>query len=234
MSIFKFKQFDVIQQNSSAKVGTDGVLLGAWATLENNPKTILDIGAGTGLISLMLAQRTEKAKIYAIEKDKLAYEECKLNFENSPWNQRLKTILGDITLTVFKEKFDLIVSNPPFYQEDYASKDSRRASARHTVDLSFENLFLAINKCISSNGVLCVIIPFKERELLVNLGENIGLFPFKELHIKGNPNADVKRILMAFSHNNVSTEIFYLTIENIRHNYTNEYINLTKDFYLKM
>src|SRR6476620_10639106 len=132
MSTFNFKQFTVVQDRCAMKVGTDGVLLGAWTPLVNNPYNILDIGTGTGIIALMLAQRSHAEQIDAIEIDDAAYEQATENFENSPWNDRLYCYHAGLDEFVdeVEEEFDLIVSNPPFYTENYKSDNEQRDAAR--------------------------------------------------------------------------------------------------------
>lgn len=234
MSIFRFKQFAIQQQHSAAKVGTDGVLLGAWAPLDHHPKTVLDIGAGTGLISLMIAQRAEKSEITALEIDEKAYQECGSNFKTSPWAERLHIEHSSLQDFKTSKKFDLIISNPPFYTETYFAKDIIRNRARNAQHLPFETLMHSTSGLLSKTGVFSVIIPFKEEKNLIQLAEKHELFPFRVLHVKGNLNSPFKRSLLAFSKWSQNMDIQTLIIEKERHHYTKEYIELTKDFYLKM
>jgi len=189
------------------KIGTDGVLLGAWATINHNPFAILDIGTGTGVIALMLAQRSNAEVIDAIEIDDDAYEQSVENFENSPWGDRLFSYHA--SLNEFAEEiddtYDLIVSNPPFYSEDLT-------------------------------GIFAVIIPYKEEDHFITLATYFNLYPEQVLRVKGNPTSGIKRSLLQFSFNNKKEKIVSneLIIETERHKYTQDYVNLTKDFYLKM
>ncbi|MGV7106570.1 tRNA1(Val) (adenine(37)-N6)-methyltransferase [Flavobacterium sp. U410] len=236
--MFQFKQFIVKQEKSAMKIGTDGVLLGAWTPLENNPFNILDIGSGTGLIGLMLAQRSDAQQIDAIEIDENAYEESVENFENSPWNDRLFCYHADLTEfteEVFEEEeYDLIVSNPPFFTDTYKSKDNSRDLARFEDALPFEELIECSSALLSENGVFAVIIPFKEEERFVSICRTFNLFPFQITHVKGTPETEIKRSLLAFSFEEKAVEISTLIIETERHLYTEEYINLTRDFFIKM
>jgi tRNA1Val (adenine37-N6)-methyltransferase len=237
--MFQFKQFTIKQERAAMKVGTDGVLLGAWAPLINNPYNILDIGSGTGLISLMLAQRSTAEHIDAIEIDEKAYEECVDNFENSPWGDRVFCYHADLeefTDELFEEEeeYDLIVSNPPFYSENYSSGDEKRDQARFQEALPFDMLIECSQALLSENGIFAVIIPFKEEENFIQLCASVNLFPLKITRVKGNVNTDIKRSLLAFTRIEQLPLIDELTIEIDRHLYTDEYINLTKDFYLKM
>ena len=218
------------------KIGTDAVLLGAWCPIENNPKTILDIGAGTGILSLMLAQRTGASQIDAIEIDELAYEQCVANFETSPWSDRLFCFHAGLDEFVEEpeDEYDLIISNPPFYTEDYKPENKQRDLARFENALPFEELVEAADLLLSEKGIFSVIIPFKEQENFVTLCNNFDLFPFRITNVKGTPTNEIKRSLIAFSRVDAGFTIDELIIETSRHIYTQEYIDLTKEFYLKM
>lgn len=219
------------------KVGTDGVLLGAWTPLENNPFSILDIGTGTGLIALMLAQRSHAEQIDALEIDEDAYEQAVDNFENSPWGDRLFCFHAGLDEFVEEpeDEYDLIVSNPPFYTDDYKSENSQRDLARFADAMPFEELIEAAAMFLSENGIFAVIIPFKEEESFITLAEECELHPLKITRVKGTPTTEVKRSLLAFGRTKLDNfPIDELIIETARHQYTAEYIELTKDFYLKM
>lgn len=233
MSTFRFKQFQITQNRAAAKVGTDAVLLGAWTPIINEPKRILDIGAGTGVISLMMAQRTQNAEITAVEIDLEAFEEAKLNFEASPWGNRLNCLKSDIKTVFFSSYFDLIVSNPPFYTEKTFAPNNRRNVARNTSNLNFSDLIEKVNSLLSPEGIFSVIIPFKEEKTLCELAEKNNLFPIKKTHVRGNENAPIKRSLITFGREQKKSTPDELIIEVERHIYTQEYINLTKHFYLK-
>jgi tRNA1Val (adenine37-N6)-methyltransferase len=234
--MFQFKQFSVSQDKCAMKIGTDGVLLGAWTPLENTPYSIMDIGAGTGIIALMLAQRSTAEQIDAMEIDDDAYEQAVDNFENSPWGERLFCYHAglDEFMEEPEDEYDLIVSNPPFYTEDYTSGDEQRDKARFTASLPFEDLVEAAALLLSDNGIFSVIIPFKEEENFIALAKEFDLFPFKITRVKGTPTTYIKRSLLAFSRDEREIATDELIIETARHEYTPEYIALTKDFYLKM
>lgn len=237
MSSFQFKQFTIQQDKCAMKVGTDGVLLGAWAPLENNPYSILDIGTGTGVIALMLAQRSSAEQIDALEIDGDAYEQAVDNFENSPWADRLFCYHAglDEFMDEPEDEYDLIVSNPPFYTEDYKSGEEQRDKARFNDSLPFEDLVEAAALLLSEEGILAVIIPNKEETRFLALARDYDLFPVKITRLKGTPDSEVKRSLLAFSRIETATPyIDEMAIEISRHNYTPEYITLTQDFYLKM
>ncbi|CDF80886.1 methyltransferase [Formosa agariphila KMM 3901] len=233
---FKFKAFSINQDRCAMKIGTDGVLLGAWASIDHHPFSILDIGAGTGVIALMLAQRSSAELIDAMEIDDEAYEQCVDNFENAPWGDRLFCYHAALEEFVdeIEDKYDLIVSNPPFYSEDFKTDNEQRDLARFADALPFDHLIESTSKLLSKHGVFCVIVPFKEEANMIDLASKVDLFPNKILHVKGNPNSEIKRSLMQFSFSKTAIETNTLIIENERHNYTEDYINLTKDFYLKM
>ena len=235
--MFSFKKFSIEQDRCAMKVGTDGVLLGAWTPLENNPFSILDIGTGTGIIALMLAQRSHAEQIDALEIDEDTYEQATDNFENSPWNDRLFCFHAALEEFVEEpeDEYDIIVSNPPFFSEDYKSDNSQRNLARFQDAMPFEDLIEAAALLLSENGIFAVIIPFKEEEKFLALAHEYELYPLKITRVKGTPTSEIKRSLLAFSGNeNSEFPIDELIIETARHQYTPEYIELTKDFYLKM
>ncbi|ESU21698.1 hypothetical protein FCR2A7T_01530 [Flavobacterium cauense R2A-7] len=234
--MFQFKQFSIAQDRCAMKVGTDGVLLGAWTPLINNPYNILDIGTGTGVIALMLAQRSHAEQIDAIEIDDEAYEQATENFENSPWNDRLYCYHAGLDEFVdeVEEEFDLIVSNPPFYTENYKSENEQRDAARFEDSLPFEELVEAADFFLSDHGIFSLIVPFKEEEKIISLCKERDLFPLKITRVKGTPTTEIKRSLMAFSRIEQTPLSDELVIETARHQYTPEYIALTKDFYLKL
>ncbi|MEK8179337.1 methyltransferase [Flavobacterium buctense] len=219
------------------KVGTDGVLLGAWTPIEHRPFSVLDIGAGTGILALMLAQRSPAEQIDAIEIDEEAFEQCVENFENSPWSDRLYCYHAglDEFMEEPEDEYDLIVSNPPFYSEDYKTKSEQRDLARFQDALPFADLIEAASVLLSENGIFSVIIPHKEEAKFIGLAQECNLFPLKITRVKGTPTSEIKRSLLAFTFaEKTSFPIDELIIETARHHYTEDYIALTKDFYLKM
>jgi tRNA1Val (adenine37-N6)-methyltransferase len=218
------------------KVGTDGVLLGAWVPVDHQPQSVLDIGTGSGLIALMLAQRTAAKQIDGIEIDDDAYEQAVQNFENSPWDDRLFCFHAglDELIEEPEDEYDLIVSNPPFYSEDYQSGDPKRDTARFQDALPFELLIEAADLLLSEGGVFGVIIPFREETRFVSLAQSAELYPLKITRVRGTSESAIKRSLIAFSRQNNQPMVDELTIEISRHQYTPEYTTLTSDFYLKM
>lgn len=233
---FKFKEFQVNQDHCAMKIGTDAVLLGAWSSINKNPFAILDIGAGTGVLALILAQRSHAEIIDAIEIDDDAYEQCVDNFENAPWSDRLfcyHASLEEFTEEI-EDKYDLIISNPPFYSEDFKTESTQRDLARFQDAMPFNHLIESVALLLSEDGTFSVIIPFKEELSFIKIASNANLFPNKILHVKGSPSSEIKRSLLEFSFRESEIKKEELIIEKGRHQYTRDYINLTKDFYLKM
>jgi tRNA1Val (adenine37-N6)-methyltransferase len=236
---FRFKEFTINQDNTAMKVGTDGVLLGAWCSVADYPDSILDIGSGTGVIALMLAQRSDAMTIDAVEVDENAYEQTVENFEKSDWGDRLYCYNATFQefaneITEEQESYDLIVSNPPFYTDEYETNDEARNKARFTTSLSFEELILGVSKILSLLGKYVVIIPFKEEDNFINLAKQHNLFLNRVCRVQGNHLSEIKRSLLEFSFSKTEIKTEHLIIETSRHQYTKEYIELTKDFYLKM
>ncbi|WP_324719878.1 tRNA1(Val) (adenine(37)-N6)-methyltransferase [Salinimicrobium sp. HB62] len=242
-SPFNFKYFSVEQDRTAMKIGTDGVLLGAWASLDHEPFSILDIGTGTGLIALMLAQRSTAELIDALEIDEDAYEQAVENFENSDWGDRLFCYHAAFDEFVEEmqeegmeeeEKYELIISNPPFYSADYSSGDAKRDQARFAEALPFEELLQGVSLLLSKRGKFAVVIPASEEEHFLKIGKQYALLPQRITRVKGTPSSPVKRSLLEMSFLESQLIEDELVIETARHQYTPEYIELVKDFYLKM
>ena len=235
--MFKFKQFAVNQDRCAMKIGTDAVLLGAWCPIDNNPKSILDVGAGTGILALMLAQRTNADQIDALEIDEEAYEQCVENFENSPWADKLFCYHAALDEFVDdpEDEYDLIISNPPFYSEDFKTADEQRDLARFQDAMPFEDLIEAADLLLSENGTFAVVIPYKEEERFIDLCAEYELYAVKATRVKGSHKTPIVRSLLAFKRFELSVlTADELVVEINRHEYTDDYINLTQDFYLKM
>ncbi len=233
---FKFKQFSINQDRCAMKIGTDSVLLGAWTSVDHKPFSVLDIGAGTGVLSLMIAQRSHAETIEAIEIDDDAFEQCAENFEDSPWNDRLYCFHASLLeyVEAVNDEFDLIICNPPFYSEDYKTENKSRDLARFNDAMPFKHLIFAAVNLLSENGIFSIVIPHKEEANLIDLASTVGLNPIRILRVKGHPDSEIKRSLLEFSFEDTNVKTAELVIETSRHQYTENYINLTKDFYLKM
>ena len=233
---FRFKEFTVFQDRCAMKVGTDGVLLGAWVSLLPSVESILDIGTGTGLIALQLAQRCDAQVIDAVEIETNAFEQAVENFENSDWSDRL--FCYHASLQEFKEemdeKYDLIVSNPPYFNDTYKTGKEERMMARHKGSLSFEELLGAASAMLSEIGTCAFIIPFAEEENFIKIARHNALYPQRITRVRGHGKSPLKRSLLHLGLKDINPEINELTIETERHVYTEKYIDLVKDFYLKM
>ena len=224
------------------KIGTDGVLLGAWASIDHKPNAILDIGAGTGIIALQLAQRSTAETIDGIEIDADAYEQCVANFENSPWGDRLFCYHAglDELLEEVEEQYDLIVANPPYFSPNEKASTAKeitsiaRKKARFYDALPFEMLLEGVAALLSPAGIFSAIIPHQEEKKFIALAKALHLFLKRITHLRGNRTAPIKRSLLEFQRTEIEVEINELTIEVERHEYTAAYQALTKDFYLKM
>jgi len=234
MKPFKFKQFTIQQDKTAMKVGTDGVLLGAWAKISDSVDSILDIGTGTGLIALQMAQRGDCQMIDALEIEADAFEQAVVNFENSNWGDRLFCYHASLEEYVkeFDETYDLIISNPPFYNATYKELEPKRALARHTKNLTFEKLLFSTSKLLSKKGTSAFIIPYQEESKFLELAAKNKLFPLRITRVKGNFKTDFKRTLLQLGPIKTTPKINELVIEIERHVYTEEYKKLVEDFYL--
>lgn len=231
---FQFKQFKIIQENSAMKVGTDGALLGAWVNVAN-AKSALDVGAGTGLIALMLAQRS-LAKVVGIEIEKNAAEEADSNVQSSPWKDRVA--IENISFQNFENncnyKFDLIVSNPPFFKNSYKNEVKNRAIARHNDLLPFPELINGAESLLNETGRLAVILPNIQGKEFIELAKHKGLFLARLTEVKPNAKKETNRYLMEFTKKEASLKKDYLTIYNESGSgYTEMYKEITHEFYLK-
>ena len=233
---FIFKEFTVNQDRCAMKIGTDSVLLGAWTSIDNAPNSILDIGAGTGVLALMMAQRSYADTIDALEIDDNAYEQCVENFEHSPWGDRLFCYHASLEEFVdeMDQQYDLIISNPPFYNDTYKSENKQRDLARFTDAMPFRHLIESVAGLLSKKGRFSVVIPFVEEKDFIVLASKEHLYPIRIMRVKGTPPSDVKRSLIEFSFQETDINPEELTIETARHQYTEDYLRLTQDFYIKM
>ena len=228
MKPFTFKQFEIQQSRDVFRVGTDGVLLGALATV-NHVSKVLEVGTGTGLISLMLAQRNSYAWFLGIDINEEAVHLTRLNFENSPFASRLKNIHHDFKTFETDEKFDLIVSNPPYFEASDSDKDK---IARQTVELNFSQLISKSSKLLSGNGVFSVIIPSEIGDDFIETAKENQLFLIRKINIKGIENSKIKRLILEFSLTKKVLEESEFTIEKSPRQYSDQYLELTKEFHV--
>lgn len=232
MGVFRFKQFEIEQRDSVFKIGTDGLLIATWVDV-NSPQTVLDIGTGTGLIALVLAQRFSQASIQGIDLNPDAIQLANLNFEASPWKERLTA--NDLPYqNLIQEQFDLIITNPPFFDKRLKSGKKTKDWARHNDSLPFESIILQTKKLLSPEGTFAIILPTDEFTSFEQLAIQNQLFPKRICTVQGNPNSSIKRYMAEFGHQEVSVKKEALIVEQSRHVYTEEYISLTKDFLLKL
>ncbi len=234
---FKFKQFSISQENVKMKIGTDGVLLGAWVGV-NNTKSAIDIGTGTGVIALMLAQRAQGILVAGIEIDKESSIEADQNFKNSKWSQQLSiynTSIQDFANTS-NQKFDLIISNPPFFTGGTFSDNEARNSVRHTIKLPTGELLTSAYKLMHKQSRFAVVLPYIEGLQFKEQTEFSSFFCTRICQVKSFKNAPVKRLLLEFSLTQkdcIEEELVIYNTTNT-HDYTHDYIQITKEFYLNM
>ncbi|MBP1616233.1 MAG: hypothetical protein H6Q14_60 [Bacteroidetes bacterium] len=230
---FRFKEFTIYHDRCAMKVGTDGVLLGAWANVCEKTN-ILDVGAGSGLISLMLAQRDGLLQVDALEIDPAAAEQAQENVKNSRFEKQILVYNADFVHFAKKnvKKYDLIVSNPPFFKDSLRSPSTQRTAARHSDNLDAEDLIGLGATLLARNGTIALIYPIEFLETLLQIGEQSGLSPSRICKVFPKPEGTPKRVLIELSLGEKECEESELTIEIERHVYTDEFARLTHDFYL--
>ncbi len=238
-SSFYFKQFAIAQDKCAMKVGTDGILLGAWASIADNSQ-ILDIGTGTGLLALMMAQRSQLSNIDAVEIDDEAYTQAKANIEKSPWRDRINIFHAPIQdfASNCSKQYDLIISNPPFFEKASKSSQKSRNLARHSDSLSQTDILQIASQLLKPNGHLAVIYPPDLANNFLNKAEDFHLFGDRKADVRPTPKTTIKRILLelssALSSTQRQTQETILVVEESKHIYTQDYINLVQDFYLNL
>lgn len=230
---FRFKQFNIYHDRCAMKVGTDGVLLGAWSDFSNT-RRILDIGTGTGLIALMAAQRTSDAQITAIDIDEKAVGQAQENIQASPWKDRVEAKLQDICTYMEEGLFDSIVSNPPYFVDSLKCPDSQRTTARHTDTLDARRLLEKVKRLLTPDGRFSLIIPSDQTAELLRIAEEHQLYPSRLTQVITRPGLLPKRSLVEFRNTPQNCREDELVIELERHVYSEDYIALTREFYLKM
>lgn len=227
---FKFKQFTIKQAVNPQKVGTDSMLLGAWTDTE--AKRILDIGTGTGILALMMAQKNQDAEITAIEPDLDSLNEARENFCDSPFANRIMPIHAPLQSFGAMEKFDLIISNPPYFENDFLSADEDRNRARHTNDLPVHELYEYGAELLTEDGIFSIIIPFDEEDNHLMRAYHEDLFPQRILRTT-REDGSFKRSLIQFGFEERAVAVEKLLVKDANNRYSKAYIAMTKDFYGK-
>lgn len=232
--VFNFKQFTVVQRESTMKVNTDAVLLGAWAPRVFGSGRILDIGTGTGVIALMLAQQNPEASVIGVEIDEKSGNEAKYNAKSSVFSDRVRIVIDSIQhyVTVSEEQFDLIVTNPPFFSGGTHSTNENKLHVRHSVKLPHNDLIRAVNHLLKKDGVFSLILPYIEGLRFVELAAIAGLNLIKRTEVYSKEGKSPERLLMSFSRLYGQLEVDSLSIRDRNNVYTREYKQLTQDFYL--
>lgn len=233
--MFTFKQFTIIDSQSAMKVGTDGVLLASWVDLSSQSDPILDVGSGSGIISLILAQRTKgEVLIDAIDIDKGAVNDSEINFSASPWSNIFNVINGNFVSysKECKKRYSLIVSNPPYFTENTKSPDNKRSLARNTSSLSFDSLFSGVINLLSGDGIFALILPAEAYEEIAKIALLKGLYLKRLTWVSTMPGSSPKRLLAEWSRVQIQYTIDALIISDKEGNYTSQYKKLTEEYYL--
>lgn len=232
---FTFKQFFVGHDNCAMKVGTDGVLLGAWAPVEGVSRA-LDIGSGSGLIALMLAQRNLQLVVDAVELDHDAARQAADNFEQSNWPERLRVFNQDIAefSAQHNYQYDLIVSNPPYFEPAVSCRSEQRYQARYTATLTHESLLEYAKKCLSPQGIFCLVLPYDVGEKVELLAENSGWFTAYKVSVQDKLTTPFHRVLLGFSLYPIEQQRTTLALKKSDNKvYTDDFKQLIRDFYVK-
>lgn len=231
---FQFKQFTVWHDKCAMKVGTDGVLLGAWASVQNAHK-ILDVGTGTGLVALMLAQRSlPDADIIALEIDEAAAGQARENVTRSPWKERVEVVQADFRYYQSSDKFDVIVSNPPYFVDSLECPDQQRNAARHNDSLAYEELLEGVAGLLAEDGAFTIVIPADVADRVKMIAATKNLYAVRQLNVITKPGGIPKRTLITFTFSNQECVFEELLTELARHQYSEKYIALTREYYLNM
>lgn len=230
--MFTFKQFEIRQDRCAMKVGTDGVLLGAWARVEHC-KRILDVGTGTGLVALMAAQRSH-AEVVGIDLDADAVSQAAENAAASPWSSRVQVMAADVKEYADAQLYDAVLCNPPFFENSLKCPDAARTMARHTDTLTFDDLARSAARLLAPDGEFSVVIPYDRTTDMTVSAACYGLFATRQTIVYPFEGARPKRMLMAFSKQGGAHTPAPLYIQDAQRIHTPEYVALVKDFYLKM
>ncbi len=231
---FQFKQFKVEQDKCAMKVCTDSCLFGAWIEVEKTVMSILDIGIGTGLLSLMLAQKTT-AQIHGIEIDENAFRQANENYKNSIWNTRFTTYLGNVKTFTFNQQFDFIVCNPPFYKNDISSVLQEEKIAKHSLRLTFTDLITAIENLLTNHGKFSILLPFYRKDEFETLAAKHQFYPEKIIFLKQTDEHNFFRYAAVFSkYKNIKIVQKEVVIKTTDNTYSDEATTLLKPYYLHL
>lgn len=232
MSTFRFKEFSVRQEQSAMKISTDSVILGAWIKHVKTPNTVLDIGTGTGLLALMVAQQFPNSKITGLEIEKDAFEEASHNFSQAKWSNNLQAINLSLQKHAPSQKFDFIITNPPYFVNSLHNQSSKKTTARHTSELSFEEIVSFSLTHLTLNGQLALILPITEFLMFEKIANDHHLYLVKELLITPNHKKTTNRACGLFSRNKQTKTTEHLQVRDEKNNYTISHKKLTESFYL--
>ena len=233
---FRFKQFKIEQEHAAMKVGTDGVLLGAWASVPGPGSRVLDVGTGTGLIALMIAQRTKEVRLDALEIDPSSAGQAEENFRSSPWKERLTCLPSSFQeyTSQCKILYDLIICNPPFFSASSKTPSSEKNLARHDDSLSLGDIFRGSRALMKDNSIISMILPLHKDAQALELGREHQMYCKRKTLVTPAPGKPIHRVLLEFSLLPGICQEEELTIETeIRHKYTDKYLELTSEFYLE-
>lgn len=233
---FHFKQFTIQQERASMKVGTDGVLLGAWASVPGPGSRVLDIGTGTGLIALMIAQRTKLVAVDAVEIDPSSARQAEENFRNSPWKERIQCVESSFQdyATRCKWTYELIVCNPPFFSGSSKTPSKEKNLARHDDTLSLKDIIEGSIPLLNKKAALSLVLPLQKETQAMDLISDYGLFCRRHTRVKPAPGKPLKRVLLEFSYLSGKVLEDELVIETqIRHRYSDKFKALVNEFYLE-
>jgi tRNA1Val (adenine37-N6)-methyltransferase len=232
---FQFKQFKINQGNCAMKVTTDACIQGAWTPLLPSVVNVLDIGTGTGLLSLMLAQRNPNINIDAIELDPAAAAQASQNFSECMWTHRIHPVLTDIRLYIPPYSYDLIICNPPFFAQSLLGPTHSKNMARHDVALTSQQLLITALSMLAFNGRISLLLPYTEYLIWNKIAAQCGLYEVECLHIRHRPSAPIKRVVTVLSLAPVTSPcITELIIQNATGEYTEHFKELLADFYFNL
>lgn len=231
---FQFKEFRIEQGETAMKVSTDACIQGAWTPVEPQVKNVLDIGTGTGLLSLMLAQRSQLIHIDAVELDAESSLQAKANIANSPWNDRINIHNTDIKDFSSSRQYDLVICNPPFFQSSLLGDNEKRNNARHTLTLTYTDLIEATSRLLNEGGYISVLLPFAEHAIWEKIVKAAGWHIFQELHIKHTTISNTGRVVSLAAKEQRPFKQDTLVIYSAKDIYSTDFSCLLAPFYLKL